>query len=159
MIKVNLNSLLNSLKKNYQAELQEQTNQIYIILKIEDREFPLFIRIFDQSEHIQLLAFMPCQVKLGTENDLARLLHLINKELDIPGFGMDENAHVVFYRFMLPAPGKEVDEGLLDSYLKSIKLICESLSASVIAVATGLTTYEEILKQAIQSSQKNQIKP
>ncbi|MFQ5729728.1 MAG: YbjN domain-containing protein, partial [Waddliaceae bacterium] len=110
MMKVTLDALLKFLKKkNYDAKLQRETQQIYIILKLEEKEFPLFLRIFEQSDLLQLLVFMPIQIKPGTHADLARLLHLINKELDIPGFGMDENSEVAFYRCMLPTPEKKID--------------------------------------------------
>jgi hypothetical protein len=152
MIKVDLDSLLKFLaEKKYDAKLQNETKQIYVILSLEGREFPLFIRIFDSSDLLQLLVFMPCQIKHGVHADLARLLHLINKELDLPGFGMDENAAVTFYRCMLPIPNKKIDENLLETHLKSITLICESISPPVIAVASGLATFEEILKKANES--------
>lgn len=159
MIKVDLNTLQKFLTdKNYDAKLQEETNQIYVILKVSGREFPLFLRIFESSDLLQLLAFMPCQIKHGTHADLARLLHLINKELDIPGFGMDESAGVTFYRCMLPIPGKQIDERLLETYIKSIELICESISPPIIAVAGGLATFSEILQKARESGGETQLK-
>ena len=160
MIKVTLDSLQEYLrKKKHDVQLQKETQQLYIILKIEGKEFPLFLRIFEQSELLQLLVFMPTPIKPGTHADVARLLHLLNKELDIPGFGMDENTHLAFYRCMLPIPGKKIDETLFDAYFKSIELICESITAPVFAVASGLATYQEILQKAKESVEKNKFKP
>ena len=160
MIKVDLKTLLKFLTDlNFDAKLQEDTKQIYVILKVSGREFPLFLRIFESSDLLQLLAFMPCQIKHGTHADLARLLHLINKELDIPGFGMDESAEVAFYRCMLPTPGKQIDKRLLETYVKSIELICESIAPPVIAVASGLATFSEILQKARESGGESQVKP
>jgi hypothetical protein len=159
-MKVSLDDLLKFLKKkNYDAKLQSETRQIYTILQFEGKEFPLFLRIFDQSDLLQLLVFMPTQIKPGTHADLARLLHLINKELDIPGFGMDENSGVAFYRCMLPTPGRKIDPELLGAYLKSIELICESVSPSVIAVAGGFASYGDILRAAKESSENPPTKP
>lgn len=159
MMKVSLDNLLKFLeKRNYDAKLQNETQQIYHILKISGMEFPLFIRIFDQSDLLQLLVFMPAQIKPGTHADLARLLHLINKELDIPGFGMDENSGVAFYRLMLPIFGKKIDETLLETFLKSIQTICESISPSVIAVASGQISYGDILRKAKEGGGGNPIK-
>lgn len=155
MIKINLKSLQTFLtEKKYDAKLQEETKQIYIVLSVAGKEFPLFLRIFEASDLLQLLVFMPCQIKDGTQADLARLLHLINKELDIPGFGMDENSGVTFYRSMLPTPGKQIDEKLLETYVKSIELICDSISPPVIAVASGLATFTEILQKASENNTK-----
>ncbi len=158
---ISLNNLQKYLSsKKYDASIQEETDQVLVLLKISGHDFPLFLRIFDDSDLLQLLVFMPTNIKPGTHSDLARLLHLLNKELDIPGFGMDEAQEVVFYRYMLPIPGKKIEEELLESYIKSIELICESISSSVIAVAAGVATYSEILRK-IKENQANQttIKP
>lgn len=153
MIAITLNSLHSYLlENNDDAKIHEENRQVSTILKIGNAEFPFFIRIYEKSNLLQLLVFMPSQIKPEAFNDLARLLHLINKELDIPGFGMDENASYAFYRCMLPIPDQQIDRNLLDSYLKSIKLICESISPSVLAVATGAVTYEEVLKKAKQEN-------
>lgn len=155
MIAVDQDSLLQFLKaKKYDAKLQGETKQLYMLLSAQGKDFPLFIRIFETSDLLQLLAFMPCQIKYGAHDDLARLLHLINKELDIPGFGMDENAGVVFYRCMLPVPGKKIDEALLETYIKSIQLICESISSPVLALASGVATYTEILQKVTSKNHK-----
>jgi hypothetical protein len=149
MIQLNLNALINYLRdKNYDAQMQKETQQIYIILKIAGKEFPLFIRIFDQSDLLQLLVFLPVNIKPSVYPDLARLLHQLNKELDIPGFGMDESAGVVFYRCMLPILEKKIEEPLLDAFLKSIGVICESICSPVFVVASGSASYTEIIAKA-----------
>jgi hypothetical protein len=152
MINLDLTHLLENLrKKKYQAELQKKTNQIYIVFNFGDREFPLFIRIFEEGELLQLLAFIPCNMKEDTLSDTARLLHLLNKELDIPGFGMEETAFVIFYRCMLPAKKKQIDEELFDAYLNSIQIVCKSFAPIIAAIAYGASTFEDILKKTQQS--------
>ena len=149
MIQLNLNELLKYLRaKNYDAQLQKETQQIYIILKLAGKEFPLFIRIFEQSDLLQLLVFIPVNIKPIVYPDLARLLHQLNKELDIPGFGMDESAGVVFYRCMLPILDKKIDESLLNGFLKSIFVICETISPPVFIVASGSASYAEVIAKA-----------
>lgn len=148
MINVTINDLLCHLKNNgYDASLQSETQQIVMVLNIENREYPLFVRLFEESGLIQLLAFMPAKIKPGTHADLARLLHMINRELDIPGFGMDENAEVSFYRCMLPTVDKKIDERTFDSFMKSIELICKSITPSVIAVSSGLISYGDVVRK------------
>ena len=149
MINVTLETLLkffNELGCN--ANIQKETGQIYFIFNLEGREYPLFARIFGQSELLQLLVFIPSQIKPETQNDVARLLHLLNRELDIPGFGMDEDNQVAFYRCMLPIPEKKIDPELLKAYLKSIELICKEISPPVLAIASGAATYADILRAA-----------
>ena len=149
MINLELKSLLEHLRdKKIEAQIQKETNQIYILFKIAEKEYPVFLRIFEGGELLQLLAFIPCNIKPEALNDTARLLHLLNKELDIPGFGMDETAMVIFYRCMIPAKDQQIDEALLDAYLNSIQIIAKTFSAVIIAVAYGATTYKEVLKKS-----------
>lgn len=148
MIKLNLESILKHLEKNdFKAKLQKETNQVYVIFKISTFEFPLFFRVTGNGDLLQILVFMPGQIKKEALNDLGRLLHYINKELDIPGFGMDEESSLSYYRYILPAPTKEIDEDLLNSFLKSVQMICESFAPSVVAVANGVATYEKVITE------------
>lgn len=149
MISLTLDAILAYLsKKGMRAELQTETNQVVIIFKIGDREFPLFIRIFEGGELLQLLAFIPCNMKKSAFAETGRLLHLLNKELDIPGFGLDEDSSVVFYRCMLPVQGQQMSETLFNAYLNSIQLVCKSFSSVIATVAYGSATFEDILKKA-----------
>lgn len=158
-------------KNNYEAEIQTDTQQVYTILKIEKKEYPLFLRVFDEGHLLQLLVFIPCHIepndvftpgnkpdkhnpdphshsKIRVLADMARLLHLLNKELDVPGFGMDEMAGVVFYRLMLPTPKKKIEADLLSAFLKTIEHVCKMFATPIEAVSAGHTTLDEILAKA-----------
>lgn len=149
MIQLTLENLLQFLKsKKYDAHLQSETHQIYIVFKIENKDFPVFFRIFEGGELLQILAFMPGMLKPGTAGDVGRLLHMLNKELDIPGFGMDETSGVVFYRWVLPALGQQIEEKLIETFLNSIQLVCKSFAPVILTVAFGGTTFEDVLKKA-----------
>ena len=165
-------SILNFMRKSkYEAEIQPDTQQVYTIFKINQKEYPLFLRVFDEGHLLQLLVFIPCHLEpnehfvsnkkakseaiRSSENkskesvaDLARLLHLLNKELDVPGFGLDEMAGVVFYRLMLPTPKKKIDEDLLLAYLKTAEHVCQMFSTPIEAVSSGQMTLDQILAKA-----------
>jgi hypothetical protein len=130
-----------------EVELQTSTNQLCILCKVADREYPIFIRIYDGDELLQLLAFLPCNTNPQTFNDTARLLHLLNKELDLPGFGMDEDQEVVFYRCMIPIKDKKIDADFLNSYLTAVQTVCQSFAAVVAGVSYGAATFDEIMKK------------
>ncbi len=152
MIKLELDAIHSHLRsKGIDIHLQAQTSQLYLLLKIAETEFPVFIRIFDGDELLQLLTFIPCNFTEATTADTARLLHLLNKEMDIPGFGMDENAGVVFYRCMLPANHKKIDAALLDAYLNTIDVVCKSFAPVITAVSHGALSFNEVLKNAKQN--------
>jgi hypothetical protein len=149
MINMTPESLLAYMRKhNYEADIQADTQQVYTILKISEREYPLFLRVFDDGHLLQLLAFIPSQLEKNIIPDMARLLHILNKELDVPGFGMDEMAGVVFYRLMLPTPKKKIDGELLVAFLKTIEQVCTMFAAPIEAVGQGHMTLDEILKKA-----------
>lgn len=149
MITLNVDSLLTYLqKKNYNAQFQKETGQIAVILDIEGTEYPLFLRILSEGPVLQLLTFLPTPIKEKTLPDLARLLHLLNKEMDIPGFGMDETAGVVFYRVTIPALDKKVKETLLETYLNSIQVICRSFTPVIFNVNNGTMSFDAVLTKA-----------
>ena len=155
MISLTLESLLNFLRKHhYEADIQADTQQVYTILKIEQHEYPLFLRVFDDGHLLQILAFIPCQLKREVVPDMARLLHLLNKELDVPGFGMDELAGVVFYRLMLPTPKQKIDSDLLLAFLKATEHVCKMFTTPIEAIALEQATLDDILSKA-QEMEKN----
>jgi len=148
MLKLSLDNLQNFLQqKNYNAQIQAQTSQVFLTFKIVHREFPLFARILAESQLLQLITFIPCNFTPNTLANVARLLHLLNKDMDLPGFCMDEGPGVIFYRYIIHTPNQEIDENLLENYLNSIQLICQSFSAAIIGVATGTMTVEQVFKR------------
>jgi len=156
MLSLDYTSLLKHINSNgYVAELQKETDQIAVLINIDNVQYPLFIRILTEGPVLQLLVFLPCKVTHKTINDLSRLLHLLNKEMDIPGFGMDENAGVVFYRITIPSLNKKIDKALLDTYLNSLQVICKSFTPVIINVIQGTMTLEAVVKKAKEAHAKN----
>jgi hypothetical protein len=148
--------LLHIKKKGFSAEHQPETDQISVMLNIDGNDFPLFIRILPQGPVLQLLVFIPCQLQAKSLPDLARLLHLLNKEMDVPGFGLDETANVVFYRVTIPALNNKIDMTLFDTYISSIQLICRSFTPVISNVSQGIMTFASVLQKAKESHQTNQ---
>lgn len=149
MKKVNEHNLLESLKKlALDGKVQRETNQIYVIIKHDGKEFPLFMRMLHEGELIQLLTFIPCYVEADKINDLGRFLHMLNKELDMPGFCFDENSKTIFYRLILPALKKEYAEETLEAYLNTSQMIVKTFGTAVEALAVGAMTLDQILQKA-----------
>lgn len=173
MLNVTPDSLVQFMRKNkYEADIQAETLQVYTIFKINQKEYPLFLRVFDEGHLLQILVFIPCHLEPNEQfasskkkeqsdshtskhadqkvlvADIARLLHLLNKELDVPGFGMDEVAGVVFYRIMLPTPKKKIESDLLMAFLKTVEHVCQMFSAPIEAVSSGQMTLDQILAKA-----------
>ncbi len=148
-MKVNQHNLLQTLKTlKLEAQVQPETNQIYIIFEHEGNQFPLFIRELHEGELLQLLSFIPCTIEKEHMNDLGRLLHMLNKELDMPGFCLDETSSTVFYRLMMPTLKKEYQEEILEALINTSQMVCKSFATVIEALATGAMTLDEILKKA-----------
>lgn len=156
MIEMTPQALLKHMKKNqYEAEIQPDTQQVYTVLKISERDYPLFLRVYDNGQLLQILVFLPSKLEKEKVTEIARMLHLLNKELDIPGFGMDEMAGVIFYRVMLPTPHQKIEGDLLNAFLQSIDHVCQMFAIPIEAVAQGHANLDEILKQ-IQENEGSQ---
>lgn len=145
MLKLTLQNVLTYLnEKKLDAQLQKETQQIYVLFNIDNVQFPLFLRVDENSKILQLFMFMPCALEPKAVNDTARILHLLNKEIDIPGFGMEEKAAVIFYRWVIPTLTGEIDEKMLDSFLIAIPQISRVCFPIVAAVASGNTRYDAV---------------
>ena len=140
--------------QSIKAEYQQETDQLYMVFKIAEQEYPVFIRVFEGEELLQLIAFLPCNTKENTLNDTGRLLHLLNKELDTPGFGMDESSSVIFYRTMLPIFNKELNPLLLTAYLGVVQMVCKTFAAVIAAVANGAVSYKGVLAKLKETKLK-----
>ena len=95
---------------------------------------------------------MPCTIKPQQANDIARFLHICNKELDMPGFCMDEDSATIFYRLMSPSTKKEIAKEVLQSYLSTMETICTTFFPAIQALSAGAVTLDAMLKQSKQAS-------
>lgn len=145
-------ALLDYLKeKKLDAKMQAETQQVYLLFKSEDdkeREFPLFFRFFQGNQFLQMIAFFPIQLDREAIPDVARLLHLLNKEIDLPGFGLDEIGGVAFFRLMMEIEKGEIAESKIDEGIKSVQSACLTFDKTVEAVAVQATTVDDLIKKA-----------
>lgn len=148
MIPNTINSLMKFLKqKGHEPQYQKETDQIYVIFKVGNHEFPLFFRVYDGGNILQLLVFFPLQVPKERLDTIARLLHYYNKELDLPGLGMDETVGLVFHRVMLPTATQKVDQDLLESLVNTAPKICEQFFVPILNAVNSRENFDEILPQ------------
>ncbi len=148
-MKVNEHNLLQTLASlKLDAKVQPETKQIYIIFEHEGNQFPLFIRELHDGELVQLLTFIPTNVNPEYMHDLGRLLHMLNKELDMPGFCLDEASNTVFYRLMMPTLKKEYQPEIFEALINTSQMVCKTFSTVIEALAQGAMTLQDILKKA-----------
>ena len=148
-MKLNNVELVASLGKfGLKATEQNETKQLLTKFSQNGYEYPMFIRQLNGGNLLQVLTFIPCSVESDAFVDLGRLLHMINKELDMPGFCCDEDSKTVFYRTVIPCINGQVDEPLFHAYLSTTQHVCEMFGTIVQAVAIKAMTLDEMMSKA-----------
>lgn len=154
--KVSEPNVLEELKKlNLEPKIQEETNQVYCMFKGEKGgEFPMFVRLLHEGELVQLITFFPCSVQKDQFNDIARFLHIVNKELDVPGFCFDEASTTVFYRLVIPTAKKELSTEVFSAVINTSRVVCTTFAPAIEAMASGAMTLQDVLNKAAAMAPK-----
>jgi hypothetical protein len=142
-----INALLAYLRENnLQPELQKETGQVFITYKIQQYEVCVFFLMRPESALLQMVAYLPYQLPEKTLGEVARMLHILNRELDLPGFGMDESEKLMFYRSVVPCVEGKVDKYLFNMYLGTARIACESFMNAIGIIVSGTMSVDEIMK-------------
>lgn len=136
------------------ADRQEKSKQIVSTFSHNGFDYPMFIRELDGGNLLQILTFIPCTLQKEAVQDTSRLLHMVNKELDMPGFCCDEESNTVFYRVVVPFANKTFDEVLFGAYVQTSQQLCGMFGTVIQAIAVHAMTLEEMLKEAHEGREK-----
>ncbi len=148
-MKLSNNELISSLNRfGIKATVQENSNQLLATFSQNGNEYPAFIRQLNGGNLLQILTFVPCTIDNEAYFDVSRLLHMINKELDMPGFCCDEETKTVFYRVVIPCINSQVDEPLLHAYLNTTQQVCGMFGTIVQAIAIKAMSLDEMMAKA-----------
>jgi hypothetical protein len=140
-------SLFHFLKeKNYAPSLDQDSGQVYVVMNFTKYDIPIFFGIRGEGRLLQTIAYLPFEVKTNTLAQVARLLHILNKKVDMPGFGMDESQKLLFYRCVVPCMNGQLNGKLLELYLGTSRVACETFINAIALVAMGSATVEDALK-------------
>lgn len=144
----NTNALIVHLKENkLQPEFHKETGQVFVTYPIEGHEVPIFFLLQNESGLLQMVAYLPYKIPDKSLAESARMLHILNKELDMPGFGLDEKERLIFYRAVLPCFDQKVNERLFTMHLGTTRMACETFMHLIGVVVSGAVP----LDQALQS--------
>lgn len=103
MVQLAQNALLQVLKEMKLDPIwQKETDQIYVLLTIAKREVPIFFGLRGGNTLLQTIAYLPYDLPQKSIGQVARLLHLLNRDIDVPGFGIDEEQRLMFFRCVIP---------------------------------------------------------
>lgn len=104
---------------------------------LEDMLF-VDVGILSQGQLLQLITPLGKVDDPKKFGEIARALHVLNRELDLPGFGLDETQSLVFYRTVIPAV-----QGVLDPRIVKMHLLALAFCAKL---------YEGIRKKVLDGS-------
>lgn len=93
---------------------------------------------------IHLFVALPFLIKPGAVGEVSRLLMLLNKPLDMPGFGLDEQRKLVFFRYSLFTYRGHQSVRVLCAIIGMIMLLIDSLTPQIESVAAGATIRETL---------------
>ncbi|HEY4832444.1 MAG TPA: YbjN domain-containing protein [Waddliaceae bacterium] len=143
----NVNALISYLRENQlKPELQKETGQVFIVYQIKEFEVPVFFLMRPENSLMQMIAYLPYQLPEKTFGEVARMLHLFNRELDMPGFGMDESAKLMFYRCVLPCWENKIEKRLFNMCLGTTRVVCDTFMHAIGIIATGMMRVDEVVK-------------
>lgn len=148
MVKLDKDALIAHLdQKQLKPQWQAESNQIVMAFRLGKVDFPIFLRIAGDEDFLQVLSFMPANVKHGTQSALARFLHVLNNQVNLPGFSMDDEQNLIFYRIILPCPGREVSEAMLEKFLGAVFNVSNAFFPLISQLADGSLSYRDALKK------------
>ncbi len=131
-------------------------DQLFVRLDVdnEGRDITLQLKLTEHDlsteeaaipyHQLQFFLGLPFLVTAETNTETARLLHLINKSLELPGFEYSEVDGLVYYRHVLTLPTKGIPVTLLMSMLGMIMFLHDSFAVVIESVANGSKTLEEM---------------
>lgn len=145
-IKLSLDALSDYLReKGYDAH--KKVDQISTELTAGRDKHPFFVKVDGEGSLVQLIVFLPYVLQQKHASDVARLLHYYNKEIDLPGFGIDEVSGGVFYRCVVIGDDGEVPRRLMDKVLGAVPKLCENFFPLVSAAMAGALRFDTMLEK------------
>lgn len=121
-----------------------QINVSDAMLSMESSEIHHWFRL-------QFDSVYPFTVKDEALSDIAQLLHLINLELEFPGFVLDYKSSQIVYRFVWVCHGNQIESVPLINYVGYIMFIQEVFSQAIEELAQDKRDLISILEE-IQKS-------
>lgn len=125
----------------------KQTHQHHFMFPLANIEVPIFVKVFDGNILLQIVGYLPFQIAKGSAPTLARALHVFNREMDLPGFGMEEKEGTVFYRLVYPCPSQQIEEDTARLLIGATALAMETFLLTLKAMEEQKITMEQVATQ------------
>lgn len=173
MINANLNEIKKLLEtKNYACEILNKSaeipcDQLVIALELDKKQRSrlLLIRSIKQNlsaadsltniktkhksyKELQFILTLPFLVDTRQIGEIARLILLLNKGMELPGFELSEVDHLIYFRHSFLVPEDQLDERILLTLTGMIEMIVDVFSDILESVATDAKTLREVVEEA-----------
>lgn len=134
-------------KKKFTPTLQPENQQIFIEIEAAGQKLPMFLGLISDKYVLQLVTYLPYHLYEESLGSMARFFHFLNKELDLPGFCMDEKSKLMFFRSVIPSIEGKIDDRYIDLYLKTTEVACETFMQAIESLVSGSSSIEDIVKK------------
>ncbi len=133
--------------EGHDVQTDAETQQHYFMFSLANLEVPFFVKVDKDNILLQLVSYLPFQVAKDGAPTLARALHVFNRQMEVPGFGMEETEGTVFYRLVYPCPSKQIDEATTRLLIHAAALAIETFLLTLKAMEEQEITMEQIATQ------------
>ena len=100
---------------------------------------------------IQFETALPFTFSDKSSPEVSSFLHFLNRQLELPGFEMDEGNRLILYRYVLLSSEDRLQPDLLKGIIGSISLMLDLFGEAIEKVAVEETTFNEILEKILAS--------
>ncbi len=105
-------------------------------------------------QELQLIVKLPFNILDAYIPDLARLILILNKGMELPGFELSEIDRLVFYRHAFVISEDALDKRIMLSLMGMITLLLDTFTETLEAVAIGSKTLQQIVDEVSTQSKK-----
>lgn len=123
--------------RSLEITMQEQ------ILGSKEVDIPYF--------RVQFETALPFALSNIRSHEVGSFLFFLNRQLELPGFEIDEGNSLILYRYVLLTPETHIQPDLLKGLIGSITLTIDLFSEAIEKVSTGETTFNEILENILKT--------
>jgi hypothetical protein len=155
-----LNQLMESINKEFNAQIVESQNEINLTqLFVEfpkdskDRPRQLELLILPDDDGICFLQYfvaLPYTVNKKQISDLSRLMLRINSKLPLIGFGLLEEMQLSFFRCIVPCPSQPLVDDIYVHTSHVILYIIDNLGPIVESLGNGEMSYDNCMHELIK---------
>jgi hypothetical protein len=137
-----------------------------LVLSVRSSALPIDQKQFSSSKEavegstksynfLQFACCLPFKVQESALWEMARMILLLNKGLELPGFELSEVDGIVYYRYVLPVVDNHVEETLLICLFGTIDFLVKGFTDKLEQIATGAKTAQQLVEESQKDLQAN----